>query len=124
MVSLGLSFPRVLPAPQDSGVGLGTLRELPIPFVCSTSVCLEGVECLPEWGCPEEQREPPGCLQWGVGGSQPVREGAWLEAAQGWGAQWGEGLEMCLVLSWSKVAFEEGMKYTSALDWYSTAPEF
>lgn len=73
---------------------------------------------------PRSKGNPPGCLQWGVGGSQPVREGAWLEAARGWGAQWGEGLEMCLVLSWSKVAFEEGMKYTSALDWYSTAPEF
>lgn len=55
----------MLPAPQDSGVGLGVLRELPIPFVCSTSVCLEGVGRLLEWGCPEEQREPPGCLRWG-----------------------------------------------------------
>lgn len=114
----------MLPAPQDSGVGLGALRELPIPFVCSTSVCLEGAGRLLEWGCHEEQREPPGCLQWGVGGSQPVREGAWLEAARGWGAQWGEGLEMCLIPSCSKVVYEEGMKYTSALGCYGTTPEF
>lgn len=73
---------------------------------------------------PRGAKGTPGLPLMGVGGSQPAREGAWLEAVQGWGAQWGEGLETCLILSCSKEAFEEGMKYTSALGWYGTATEF
>lgn len=102
-----MTFLSVPTTPCDSSVGVEPLEELSVSCVCSSNVIMffwwRELNMFLSGDVPRNKRLflPPPQLFLLEGqetpstsiSSQPLGEGALLEAAPGWGVQWGEGLK-------------------------------